>query len=86
MTDQINAEVAAAARQQGALVNIADDPEASDFHLPAILQRGALTVAVSSGGGSPAFAALAARSARRANSVPSGKASVQLLPRYGKSD
>lgn len=54
---QVNAEVAAAARQQGTLVNIADDPEESDFHLPAILQRGALTVAVSSGGGSPAFAA-----------------------------
>jgi precorrin-2 dehydrogenase / sirohydrochlorin ferrochelatase len=55
---QVNAEVAAAARQQGALVNVADDPEQCDFHLPAILQRGALTVAVSSGGGSPAFAAL----------------------------
>ena len=54
---QVNAEVAAAARQQGTLVNIADDPEESDFHLPAIVQRGALTVAVSSGGGSPAFAA-----------------------------
>jgi precorrin-2 dehydrogenase/sirohydrochlorin ferrochelatase len=46
-----------AARQQGTLINIADDPEESDFHLPAVLQRGALTVAVSSGGGSPAFAA-----------------------------
>ena len=54
---QVNAEVAAVARQQRALVNSADDPERSDFHLPAVLQRGALTVAVSSGGGSPAFAA-----------------------------
>lgn len=54
---QVNAGVAAAAWQQGALVNIADDPEGSDFHLPAVLQRGALTVAVSSGGSSPAFAA-----------------------------
>ena len=54
---QVNAEVTAAARQQGALINIVDDPDGSDFHLPAVLQRGALTVAVSSGGGSPAFAA-----------------------------
>ena len=54
---QVNADVAACARKKGTLVNIADDPEGSDFHLPAILQRGALTVAVSSGGGSPAFAA-----------------------------
>ena len=53
----VNAAVAAAARQQGVLVNIADDPEESDFHLPAILSRGDLLVAVSSGGGSPAFAA-----------------------------
>ena len=54
---QVNADVAACARKKGTLVNIADDPEGSDFHLPAILQRGALTVAVSSGGDSPAFAA-----------------------------
>ncbi|MBE0503110.1 MAG: bifunctional precorrin-2 dehydrogenase/sirohydrochlorin ferrochelatase [Desulfuromonadales bacterium] len=53
----VNAAVAAAARQQGALVNIADDPEDSDFHLPATLSRGDLLVAISSGGGSPAFAA-----------------------------
>jgi len=53
----VNAEVAAAARQKGVLVNVADDPEGSDFHLPATLSRGDLLVAVSSGGGSPAFAA-----------------------------
>jgi precorrin-2 dehydrogenase/sirohydrochlorin ferrochelatase len=53
----VNAAVAAAARQQGVLVNVADDPEESDFHLPAILQRGDLLLAISSGGGSPAFAA-----------------------------
>ena len=54
---QVNARIAASARQQGALVNIVDDPAGSDFHLPAVLQRGGLTVAVSSNGGSPAFAA-----------------------------
>lgn len=53
----VNAEVAACAQGQGKLVNIADDPERSDFHLPAILQRGPLTVTVSSAGASPAFAA-----------------------------
>lgn len=54
---RVNALVAGCARQQGTLVNVADDPEQSDFHLPAILQRGELTVTVSSAGGSPAFAA-----------------------------
>ncbi|MDO9081326.1 MAG: bifunctional precorrin-2 dehydrogenase/sirohydrochlorin ferrochelatase [Desulfuromonadales bacterium] len=53
----VNAAVAVAARQLGVPVNIADDPEHSDFHLPAILSRGELLVAISSGGGSPAFAA-----------------------------
>lgn len=53
----VNALVAAAARQSGRLVNVADDPGQSDFHLPAVLRRGGLTVAVSSNGGSPAFAA-----------------------------
>ena len=34
-----------------------DDPQGSDFHLPALLRRGGLTVAVFTGGGSPALAA-----------------------------
>lgn len=54
---QLNAGVANLARQRGCLVNIADDPEGSDFHLPAVLRRGRLTVAVSSSAASPAFAA-----------------------------
>jgi len=53
----VNAQVAACAEREGKLVNIADDPQRSNFHLPAILQRGLLTVAVSSAGASPAFAA-----------------------------
>lgn len=53
----VNALVANCARREGKLVNISDDPEGSDFHLPAILQRGQLTVAISSGGASPAFSA-----------------------------
>jgi precorrin-2 dehydrogenase/sirohydrochlorin ferrochelatase len=38
------------------LVTIADDPEVSDFHVPAKVQRGRLTVAVSTGGASPTLA------------------------------
>lgn len=37
-------------------VNAADDPAHCDFILPSVLRRGDLTVAVSSGGGSPALA------------------------------
>jgi precorrin-2 dehydrogenase / sirohydrochlorin ferrochelatase len=53
---QLNRKVAAAARAFGALVQAVDDPALSDFHLPAILRRGALTLAVFTGGHSPALA------------------------------
>ncbi len=55
---QVNTAVAADARAAGIPVNVADAPEAGDFSLPALLQRGALTVAVSTTGNSPALAAL----------------------------
>ncbi|HEY5209280.1 MAG TPA: NAD(P)-dependent oxidoreductase [Stellaceae bacterium] len=50
------AAVAARARATGALVHIEDDPDRTDFHLPAVLRRGDLAIAVSTGGGSPTLA------------------------------
>ena len=50
------ARIAAAARAAGALVHIEDDPARSDLHLPAVLRRGDLSIAVSTGGASPALA------------------------------
>lgn len=55
---RINQQVAAAARARRIPVNIADDPRGSDFTLPAVLRRDALTVAVGTDGRSPAAAAL----------------------------
>lgn len=52
----INAAVAAEGRRRGVWVNAADDPASCDFILPSVLRRGALTVAVSTGGASPALA------------------------------
>lgn len=52
----VNAQIAGLARDAGAPVNVADDPEASTFHVPAALRRGDLTVAIATGGGSPALA------------------------------
>ena len=54
----LNRRVAADARKGGALVQMADDPAGSDFFLPALLRRGDLTIAVFSGGGSPALCSL----------------------------
>ncbi|SDN20652.1 NAD(P)-binding protein [Bacillus sp. OK048] len=38
------------------LVTIADDPAGSDFHVPSHIQRGRLSIAVSTGGASPTLA------------------------------
>jgi len=51
-----NSFVAAAARVRGVLVNAADDPRHCDFILPAVVPRGAVQVAVSTSGRSPALA------------------------------
>ncbi len=53
-----NQAIAAVARKQAIPVNIADDPEGSDFILPASFQSGDLSVSVASGGTSPAVAAM----------------------------
>jgi precorrin-2 dehydrogenase / sirohydrochlorin ferrochelatase len=52
----VNEQAATEAKQAGALVNVADTPSLCDFTLPARLQRGSLSVTVSTGGRSPALA------------------------------
>ena len=53
---EINGRVAAEARRMRVLVNVVDDPQRSDFIVPSYLCRGDITVAVSTGGRSPALA------------------------------
>jgi siroheme synthase-like protein len=52
----INAAVADEGRERGVWVNAADDPAHCDAILPAVVRRGAITVAVGTGGASPALA------------------------------
>ncbi len=52
----VNAEVAAEGKRKGIWVNAADDPANCDFILPAVIRRGSITVAASTGGTSPALA------------------------------
>lgn len=52
----VDQEVLAAARERGILANLAADPKAGDFALPAVMARGDLRIAVATGGQSPALA------------------------------
>ena len=55
----LNAAVAAAAKSRHIFVNVVDDAELSSFHVPAIVDRSPLIVAISSGGSAPMLARLA---------------------------
>jgi siroheme synthase-like protein len=48
--------VAEKVRAAGGLVNVADAPTACNFLVPAVVRQGDLTIAISTGGGSPALA------------------------------
>lgn len=52
----LNRKIHFDAERQHKLCNIADRPEACNFILPAVINRGALTIAISTSGQSPALA------------------------------
>ena len=53
---QLHEEVRRLAIQRGVLCNIVDVPELCDFYYPAVVKRGALQIAISTAGESPALA------------------------------
>ena len=52
----VNGAVAAEGKRRGIWVNAADDTKNCDFILPAVIRRGSITIAASTGGTSPALA------------------------------
>jgi len=54
--DAVNAEVYREAGKRGVLCNVIDQPDRCHFYYPAIVRRGHLQIAISTGGLSPALA------------------------------
>jgi cobalt-precorrin 5A hydrolase/precorrin-3B C17-methyltransferase len=50
---EVNAQVAEEAARRQILCNVADDPSAGDFHVPAVHRTGSMVIAVGSSGQSP---------------------------------
>jgi precorrin-2 dehydrogenase/sirohydrochlorin ferrochelatase len=53
---ELHEEIFKEATRRGVLCNIVDVPELCDFYYPAVVQRGALQIAISTSGRSPALA------------------------------
>ena len=58
---EINQAIWHEANQHGCLINVVDDPERSNFIAPAVVRRGDLALSISTGGASPALAAMLRR-------------------------
>ena len=56
LANDLSGSLASLARAAGAAVNVEDVPALCDFHVPAIVRRGDLIVAVSTGGKAPGLA------------------------------
>lgn len=52
----VNQAVYAEAQRRGCLVNVVDDPQHSNFIVPAVVRRGEVQLAITTGGASPALA------------------------------
>lgn len=55
-SNELHERIYRLAKQQGVLCNIVDVPELCDFYYGALVRRGALQIAISTGGESPALA------------------------------
>lgn len=53
---ELHAQIYRQARRRGVLCNVVDDPDHCDFYYGAVVRRGELQIAISTGGHSPALA------------------------------
>lgn len=76
--EETNRRVFASARSRGVLCNVVDAPALCDFHVPAVVRRGDLRIAVSTAGKSPAFASRVRRELERLYPERAGAALERL--------
>jgi len=76
--EQLNTRIAVACQRRGILVNVADRPKLCSFIMPSIARRGLLTLAVSTGGASPALAQAVRRRLQRSLTERDAKAARRL--------
>jgi precorrin-2 dehydrogenase/sirohydrochlorin ferrochelatase len=55
-SSELHKKISRLARRHGVLCNVVDVPDLCDFYYPAVVRRGALQIAISTGGESPALA------------------------------
>jgi precorrin-2 dehydrogenase/sirohydrochlorin ferrochelatase len=55
-SSELHKKISRLAQRRGVLCNIVDVPDLCDFYYPAVVRRGALQIAISTGGESPALA------------------------------
>lgn len=75
--ERVNEAVAAAAREGGIPVNVADDFERSSFVMASVVERGPVQIAISTSGASPALARRLR--ARIEGAIPEGYAALAAL-------
>jgi len=71
--ENINRQVAEDCFKAGKLVNVVDNPKKCNFFVPALVRRGSLSIAVSTGGKSPLLAAKISKRLEK-----------EFLPAYGE--
>ena len=71
---RLHREIAAEAHQLGIMLNVVDVPGLCTFIAPAVVKQGALQIAISTGGASPAFAARLRRELERQFGIEYGLA------------
>ena len=54
--NQLNQQIYHDAKKNGALINVVDQPHLCQFIMPAVVRRGKMQIAISTGGSSPALA------------------------------